>query len=318
MKRIVYREDYPKPEIGPDDTLVKCHYCGICGSDITNFKYKMYQVPLIMGHELAGEVVEIGANISKAKIGDRVACINVSTDVSGGQLRGLGIFQDGGFAEYVKVPKKLLFHIPKNVSIRDAVMIESFANATRAMKLSKIEENQNIVIMGGGNIGLTFLKALLIEKNPNYAVVVEPHEFLREKAKKIGATDAFPPSKVKIKKFIKKNGEPTFIFDCVGIEKTLIMALEIIKRGGTILLEGIQKGSILFPMFMINSKEINLKGALGHDRNDILAAIEIFAKGKVDANEFISEVIPLKNIQNAFEKFLEPNERKFVKILVEM
>ncbi|TFG19801.1 MAG: hypothetical protein EU529_15840 [Promethearchaeota archaeon] len=295
---------------------MKSHYCGICGSDITNFKYKMYQVPLIMGHELAGEVVEIGTNITKAKIGDRVACINVSQDVSGGQLRGLGIFQDGGFAEYVKVPQKFLFPIPKNISIRDAAMIESFANATRAMKLSKVEENQNIVIIGGGNLGLTFLKLLLIEKNPNYTVVVEPHEFLREKAKKIGATDAFPPSKVKIKKFIKKNGEPTFVFDCVGIEKTLIMAVELIKRGGTILLEGIQKGSILFPMFMINSKEINLKGCLGHDEQDILEAIDLFAKGKVDANEFISEIVSLKDIQKAFEKYLEPGERKFVKIIV--
>jgi threonine dehydrogenase-like Zn-dependent dehydrogenase len=195
-------------------------------------------------------------------------------------------------------------------------MIESFANATRAMKLSKIEENQNIVIMGGGNIGLTFLKTLLIEKDPNYAVVVEPHEFLREKAKKIGAADAFPPSKVKIKKFIKENGEPTFIFDCVGIEKTLIMAVEIIKRGGTILLEGIQKGSILFPMFMINSKEINLKGCLGHDKQDILAAIDLFAKDKVDADEFISEVVPLKDIQKTFEKFLEQGDRKFIKIVI--
>jgi len=276
----------------------------------------MYQVPLIMGHEFAGEVVEIGRNLSETKVGDRVACINVSTDVSGGELSGLGIFQDGGFAEYAKVPSKYLFHIPKNVSIRDAVLIESFANATRAIKLSGIGENQNIVIMGGGNIGLTFLKALSIEKKPNYAIVVEPHEFLREKAKEMGATNAFPPNKVKIKKFIKENGEPTFIFDCVGIEKTLIMAIEIIKRGGTILLEGIQKGNILFPMFMINSKEINLKGCLGHDKQDILAAIDLFSKNKVDANEFISEVVHLKDIQKSFEKFLEQRERKFIKIVV--
>ncbi|TFG00525.1 MAG: hypothetical protein EU540_05205 [Promethearchaeota archaeon] len=298
---------------------MKSHYCGICGSDITNFKYKMYQVPLIMGHEFAGEVVEIGENITDVKIGERVCGINVSPDLSKEvKLDNLGIFKNGGFAEYVKVPKEFLFHIPKNISIREAVMIESFANATRAIKLSKIEENQNIVIMGGGNIGLTFLKALLIEKNPNYAVVVEPHEFLREKAKKLGAIDAFPPSKVKIKKFIKKNGKPTFIFDCVGIEKTLIMAVEIIKRGGTILLEGIQKGSISFPMFIINSKEINLKGCFGHDKQDILEAIDLFAKGKVDANGFISEVVRLKDIQKAFERFLEPGERKFVKILVEI
>ncbi|MFX1394549.1 MAG: zinc-binding dehydrogenase [Promethearchaeota archaeon] len=302
--------------MGPDDALVKSYYCGICGSDITNFKYKLYQVPLIMGHEFAGEVVEIGENVFDVKIGDKVACINVSTDISGGQLRGLGIFQDGGFAEYVKVPSKYLFNIPENVSIRDAILIESFANATRAMKLSGIRENQNIVIMGGGNIGLTFLKILLIEKKPKYAIIVEPHEFLRERAKEMGATDAYPPNKVKIKKFIKEYGEPTFIFDCVGIEKTLIMAVEIIKKGGTILLEGFQKGSILFPTFMINSKEINLKGCLGHDKQDILAAIDLFVNDKVDANEFISEIVHLKDIQKTFEKFLEQGERKFIKIII--
>ena len=279
----------------------------------------MYQVPLIMGHELAGEVVEVGANITNVKIGDRVCGINVSLDISeGGKLDGLGIFNDGGFAEYVKVPKKYLFPIPKNVSIKDAAMIESFANATRAMKLSKIDENQNIVIMGGGNIGLTFLKTLLIEKKPNYAIVVEPHEFLREKAKKIGATDAFPPSKVKIKKFIKKNGEPTFIFDCVGIEKTLIMAVEIIEKGGTILLEGVYKGSISFPMFLINSKEVCLKGCLGHDQQDILNSIEFFSQNKVDANEYISQILPLKNIQEAFERYLKPGDREFIKIAIKI
>ena len=71
-------------------------------------------------------------------------------------------------------------------------------------------------------------------------------------------------------------------------------------------------------MFMINSKEVTLKGCLGHDSEDILAAIEIFAKGKVDANEIISEVMPLNDIQNAFEKFLVQGERKFVKILVKI
>ena len=60
IQKIVYREDYPKPSIGPEDVLVKVHYCGICGSDVTAFKFKMYQVPLVMGHEISGEVAKIG------------------------------------------------------------------------------------------------------------------------------------------------------------------------------------------------------------------------------------------------------------------
>jgi len=313
------KNDYPKPIITNDDVLVKVHYCGICGSDITNFKYKMYQVPLVMGHEFSGEVIETGENITDIKIGDMVCGINVSIDISeGGTLDGLGIFKDGGFAEYVKVPQKYLFKIPETVSTKEAALIESFANATRAEKLSKIGENQNILIIGAGNIGLCFLNYFLKEKKPNYVAVVELQEFLREKAKEMGAIDALPPNKVKIKKFIKKYGSPTFIFDCAGNEQTLRLAIDLIKKGGTVVLVGIFKGNISLPMFLLNNKEVCLQGVLGHDREDILTSIEFFKKKKVDVNNLISEIIPLDDIQKTFERFIEPGERKFIKILVKM
>ncbi|TKJ23236.1 MAG: hypothetical protein CEE43_03645 [Promethearchaeota archaeon Loki_b32] len=298
--------------------MVKVHYCGICGSDITNFRLKMYNFPLIMGHEITGIVKEIGENISNVNVGDRVICVNVSLDVSQGELKGMGMFQDGGFAEYVIVPKISLFPIPENVPIKDAVMVETFALMMRAFKLSKIEKGENILIIGGGNVGLAALKALLIEKDPNYVVVVEPNEFLRKKAIELGATDAVGTSRAKVKRVIKKLGAPTFIFDCVGNEETISNAVNFIKKGGTLLLEGIHKGSITFPLFMLNSKEVTLKGCLGHDRDDILAAIDLFAKGMVDADEFISEVINLEDMQKTFERFLDPTGRNFVKILVEI
>ena len=163
ITKIVYREDYPKPVPGPDDVLVRVNYCGICGSDITNFKYKMYQVPVIMGHEISGEIVGLGNNVTNINIGDRVICLVVSLDISSRQLKGLGTFQDGGFAEFVKVPKEWVFKIPANISAKEAVMIETFALAKRAFKLSMINNNENILIFGGGSVGLTTLKALLLE-----------------------------------------------------------------------------------------------------------------------------------------------------------
>ena len=318
IKKIVYREDYPKPIVGLNDVIVKVDYCGICGSDITNFKYKMYQVPIIMGHEFAGEVIEVGEDVSGVNLGDKVCGINVSLDVGHGELGGLGIFQNGGFAEYVKVPNKYLFHIPISISTKEAIMIESFANAARGTRLSKIGSEQNIFIIGGGNIGLCFLKFLLVEKNPKYIGVIEPNDFLREKATEFGATETFPPNMIKIKKFIKKFGEPSFIFDCAGNEKSLMMGIELIKKGGTILLEGVYKGSISFPMFLINSKEVCLKGCLGHDQQDILNSIEFFSQNKVDANEYISQILPLKNIQEAFERYLKPGDREFIKIAIKI
>ncbi len=270
-----------------------------------------------MGHEITGVVEEIGENISKVKVGDRVTCVNVSFNVSQGQLKGMGMFQNGGFAEYVIVPKISLFPIPENVSTKDAVMVETFALMMRAFKLSKIEDGEKILIIGGGNVGLSALKAVLLEKDPEYVVVVEPNEYLRNKAIEMGATAAVGKSRAKVKKVTKKLGDPTFIFDCVGNEETISNAINFIKKGGTILLEGIHKGSITFPLFMLNSKEVTLKGCLGHDEDDIKAAIDLFAKGKVDANEFISEVINLEDIQQTFERFVESDDRNFIKILVE-
>ena len=167
-------------------------------------------------------------------------------------------------------------------------------------------------------MGLSALKALLLEKNPNYVVVVEPNEFLRGKALEMGATDAVGTSRAKVKRVTKKLGAPSFIFDCVGNEETISNAVNFIKKGGTILIEGIHRGSISFPLFMLNSKEVTLKGCLGHDRDDILAAIDLFAKGKVDTDEFISEVIHLEDMQKTFERYLDPKERNFVKIIVEI
>ncbi|MBY8987475.1 MAG: alcohol dehydrogenase catalytic domain-containing protein [Candidatus Lokiarchaeota archaeon] len=317
-KKIIYREDYPKPSPGPDDVLVKTHFCGICGSDITNFKFKMYQVPLIMGHEFTGEVIEIGSNVTDIKQGEKVCGINVALDLDQGQLEGMGIFKDGGFAEFVKVPRKFLFQIPKSVSPKEAVMIESFANACRAVKLSNITENQNIIIIGAGNIGLCFLSYLLIEKKPNYIIVIEPQAFLRDKANEFGATESFPPNPAKIKNFLKRNGKPTYIFDCAGNQKSILMAIDLIKKGGSVILEGVFKGKVSFPMFLLNSKEVSIKGVLSHDREDILCALDFFSKDKINANKYISQLIPIQDIQKAFEKYLDPGEREFIKIVIEL
>jgi threonine dehydrogenase-like Zn-dependent dehydrogenase len=318
VKKIVYKEDYPKPIPGPDEVLVKVHYCAICGSDITNFKYKLYQTPLIMGHEFSGEVEELGSNIKAFNIGDKVTGVNIIPEGRYEKISGIGVFRNGGFAEYVKIPKDDLFHTPKNVSLKECSLIEPFAVCIRAMKSSDIKHKQNIVIIGGGNLGLTTLNLLLCEKDPNYVIIVEPHEFLRNKAIEMGATGAFPPNKVKIRRFFKSNGLPSIIFECSGNENGLKLGMELVKRGGTIISEGIFRNNISFPIFLLNSKELTITGTISHSREDVLDTIELFSKQKVDLAKFISEVIPLDGIQRAFEKFLEPGERKFIKILVKI
>ncbi|TXT67056.1 MAG: putative 2-desacetyl-2-hydroxyethyl bacteriochlorophyllide A dehydrogenase [Promethearchaeota archaeon] len=318
IKKIVFHTEYPNPTIGPDDVLIQTKFCGICGSDLHNFKFKMYQTPLIMGHELSGVVKETGKNVKGFKPGHNVCGINVKLDISGGKLGGLGIFENGGFAEYVKAPEKYVFHVPTSISLKEAIMIESFANITRAMKLSQITDNEKILIIGGGNIGLCFLTTFLVNKSPEYVVVIEPQSFLRKKALEFGASDAFPPRKTKIKKYLKQQGSPTFIFDCVANQDTILLSIDVVERGGTLLLEGIHKGTIEFPAFLINSKEISIKGCLGHDREDILRAIELIKTNEINLSKFITNTVKLENLQQVFTSYLEEEDRDFIKNVVEI
>mgnify|MGYP003934242963 CR=1 FL=1 len=302
--------------ISEDEVLIKVKYAGICGSDLTNFKKKLYQVPLVMGHESVGKVVEIGKNAKEFLIGDNVCAINVKLDIAKGNLNALGIFQDGGFAEYMKAPEDFLFKIPESLSLKEAVMIESFANISRALKISEIGSREKIFIIGAGNIGLCFLNALLIDKDPQYVAVVEPHQYLRKKALELGAATAVPPDKRKIKRILKDIENPTYIFDCVANQETIPLDIDIIQRGGTILLEGIFRGSINIPTFLINSKEINLKGCLGHDKDDINAAIKLVQKEGIKPSFFLSEEITLENLQAIFDEMITPSKRDYIKRVI--
>ncbi len=317
VKKLVYREDYPIPTIGANDALVRVHYCGICGSDVTNYNQGLYKLPIIMGHEFAGEIEELGENIEGFNRGDKVLGINVKLDVTR-EMRGLGIFQNGGYAEYVKVPKEFLFHAPASSSLKNSAMVESYALGMRAIKLSHITTDQKVVIIGGGNVGLTLLSCLLIKQNPKYIIVIEPHKFLREKAKEFGASAIFDLTLPKIKRYIAENGAPSFVFDCAGTPKSFKLATDLIMPGGTIILEGLYRGTVPFPLMMMNSKELCIKGVMGHDRADILEAIALFDQKLVDPSKIISDIVPLNDIQKAIERFRAPGERNFIKLLIQI
>ncbi|MBY9013145.1 MAG: zinc-binding dehydrogenase, partial [Candidatus Lokiarchaeota archaeon] len=101
-------------------------------------------------------------------------------------------------------------------------------------------------------------------------------------------------------------------------QKLILMAIDLIKKGGTVVLEGVFKGKVSFPMFLLNSKEVSIKGVLGHDRDDILCAIDFFSQDKIDANKFISQIIPIQDIQKGFEQYLDPGERNFIKVVIKL
>ncbi|MBN2153262.1 MAG: alcohol dehydrogenase catalytic domain-containing protein [Candidatus Lokiarchaeota archaeon] len=320
VRFIKIHDDYPTPEPGAGEALVRVHYCAICGTDVKNWTTKIYQTPIVMGHEFAGEVARLGPGMDGSGFtpGDRVAGINVQLDTSS-DLRGLGIFKDGGFAEYVVVPRDFLFHVPSSVAPRDATMVESFAVAVRALKWARLRDEHSVAIVGAGNIGLTTLSCLRAAGFPrggHFVLVLEPGAFQEGKARELGASEVIRPKRAAAQRFFKDRGEPDVVFECSGSEDGLLLAMEIVKHGGGIIVESVQKGRISFPVFTLSSKEIAMRGSLSHDRQDIEDAIDLVAARRVNPAAIISSVVELDAIQEAFERYLDPSRRDFVKLIV--
>src|SRR5437763_16392875 len=169
--------DMPAPVIGPDDVLVRVRACGICGSDVHGLDGRTGRriPPLVMGHEAAGEVVDTGANVTDLKAGDRVTfdstvyCGRCAFCLRGEQnlcdnREVLGVspgpyHRHGAFAEFVSVPRRIMYRLPENLSFEQAAMIEAVSFAVHAVNLTPLRLGEPAVMVGTGMTGRLTLQA---------------------------------------------------------------------------------------------------------------------------------------------------------------
>src|SRR5579871_3319004 len=200
----------PVPEIGPDDVLVRVRACGICGSDVHGFDGSTGRriPPLVMGHEAAGEVAQVGGEVHDLAVGDRVTfdstiycgqcffCargdINLCDNrqvlgVSPGEYR-----RHGAFAEYVSVPRRIMYRLPDNLSYEQAAMIEAVSVAVHGVNLTPIRLGTNAVVVGSGMIGLLAVQALRAA-GCTRVVAIDLEDSRLKVARELGATETFNP-----------------------------------------------------------------------------------------------------------------------------
>jgi len=154
-------EEVPRPQPGPEEMLVKVIACGICGSDIVEW-YRLPRAPLVQGHEIGAEVVEVGRAIKKYKPGDRVfiapkvPCMKCDYCKAGHYPVCSNVKErlPGGFAEYVLVPQNLVdkgtYLLPENMTYDQSTFIEPLACVVRAQRLAGVRKNQTVMLMGSG------------------------------------------------------------------------------------------------------------------------------------------------------------------------
>jgi (R,R)-butanediol dehydrogenase/meso-butanediol dehydrogenase/diacetyl reductase len=322
IKQLEYRTDLKKPQPKKDEVLIAVKYCGICGSDLEAYQHGMVVMPLILGHEFSGEIVELGSDVVDFKLGDRVTgypgnfcgkcffCKSGQVNLCSKTLEGMGLTVDGALAEYIKMPAKCLCKLPTTVSFEEAALTEPLSVGYHGVRMSGIQPDDSVVVIGAGSIGLSTIQALRLRGIREY-YIVEPSEFNKSLALQMGAKEIRNPSRI--------NGVgPDFVFDCAGFPKTYKKNLSIVRKGGTVILLGVYFNPAPIPFLQFIMKEINMRGSFGYSFEEFQEVLSLIAEGKYLPDLMISKKVELASaIQEGFLELLRPN-KEVAKILVEI
>ncbi|MBL7152654.1 MAG: galactitol-1-phosphate 5-dehydrogenase [Phycisphaerae bacterium] len=342
MKALVYTapysfeySDFPDPAVGDDDVLVRVKACGICGSDVHGATGKTGRrlPPLIMGHEAAGVVEQIGGNVKGFDQGDRV-CFDSTVYCNqcppcrqgrfnrceSRQVLGVspGDFKrHGAFAEYVAVPWWIASKIPENMSFVRAALLEPVSIGVHAASRAPITPDDTVAVIGAGTIGLFILQAAKL-RGPAKVIACDINEFRLGVAARLGADCVVNPADVELKDAILKETDDegaNVTFEAVGFAKTFLDAVSITKTGGYIVAVGNLEPRAEFNPQELVARELTFTGSYASS-GEFRDCIDLVASGKIDVEPLISDVLPLSEGAAAFDRLLKAEEN-LLKIVLE-
>jgi len=324
-------EEIPTPSIGLGELLVKVLASGICGSDVMEW-YRIKKAPRVLGHEIAGEIIEIGQDVERYKIGDRVfvshhiPCNTCHYCLNGFQtvcdtLRSTN-FDPGGFAEYIRVPElnvnRGVFLLPKTISFEEGVFIEPLACVLRGQRLARFTPGQTVFVIGSGISGVLHI-ALARTSGAGRIMATDIHEYRLKAAKEFGADEAIFAKEVTPSRLRQMNQGRLFdlVIVCAGTLSAYSQALESVDRGGTVLcFAPIEPGvHFSFPFFDFWNDGIHLLPTYGGSPFDITCAIELIRSRRLPVKEMITHRLSLAETGLGFKLVVEAKES--MKVIIE-
>jgi (R,R)-butanediol dehydrogenase/meso-butanediol dehydrogenase/diacetyl reductase len=334
-------ENIAEPVPDSDQVKIKIKACGICGSDLHEFRQGPFIIPakphpltgreggpVVLGHEFSAEVVQLGSNVTGFNAGDRVTvnalitCNECYYCKKGAynmcvKLGSTGFAADGGFAEYAVVNDYALFHLPDSVSNDMGSFIEPLAVSVRAVKRSRMKIGDSVAVIGAGPIGLLVMQVCLAA-GASRVFVVEPIKARRDLAKKLGAAAVFDPFKTNPGKMIAELTDglrADIAFDCVGNQSAFDTALSSTGRRGTICVVGLSMTPVKVPFIRLWGHEKEIVFSCGYE-NEFTAALALMADKRIDIEDMISERIQLEDIVKKGFKPLIDDAAEYIKIVV--
>lgn len=328
-------EEVPDPQVTENQVLVRVHSCGICGSDVHGMDGSTgrRRPPIIMGHEAAGVIEDVGKRVTDWKHGDRVtfdstlycgSCwfcrrglINLCDN-----RRVLGVScedykQQGAFAEYIIVPRHILYRIPDAVSFDRAAMVEAVSVAVHAVERTPVTLGDTAVVIGVGMIGLLAVQTLRIAGCGKIIVVDVDQEKLNL-ALKLGADVGLRANGCAVTEEVKAHTQgrgADIAMEVVGIGSTVKTAVSCLRKAGTLTLVGNLQPLTEFPLQEIVTRQIALNGSCASS-GEYPACLDLMARGAINAEALISATPPLSEGEAWFKR-LYNREAGLMKVILQ-
>jgi propanol-preferring alcohol dehydrogenase len=316
----------PVPKISASDVLIDVRASGICHSDV-NYRdgvAPVAKLPIILGHEIAGVVAEKGTRVEGLKIGDRVVVHYVS---SCGRCRYcrtnrenlcvmyemIGKDVDGGFAEYLRVPAASTVKLPDRIPFEQgAIMGCAVSTAYHALRRARLQPKETVAIIGVGGLGMHAVQLAKKIFHAGQVVAVDRFDWKLNHAERYGATDSVNIENQDATTAMRRLTNGTFadvVFDFVGNEKTIREGINLVGKGGRLVLVGIGAKSVtISPYKSIIGKEMEIVGVDDHLKSELKQLISFVDSRKVDLSHSVTHKITLDDINAGFKILEDPNE----------
>lgn len=323
----------PKPDIGPDEALMKVEASGLCGTDTMEW-YRIDRVPLVLGHEVAGTIAQVGRNVKGLKAGDRiVAAHHVPCDGSCIYCRSGHAtmcdtlrktnFYPGGFSEYIKLPavnvERGVFKLPDDVTFEEGTFAEPLACVLRGQRIAGVKKGSSVLVIGSGMAGMLHIN-LAKASGASRVVATDISDFRMKMAKKFGADDVIDARGDVPKRFSDMNGGigADVVILCAGAAKAIEQALKSVRRGGTVLFFSATEKGLTIP-FSVNDTfwrtEVTLTSSYAGTPDEHREAIKLISQKKVNVRDMITHRLALAEAQKGFE--LVMNAKDSLKVIIE-
>jgi threonine 3-dehydrogenase len=321
--------EVPRPELGPNDVLVKIKKTAICGTDLHIYKWdewaqKTIPVPMHVGHEFYGIIEEVGSQVTVYKKGDRVSgeghltCGHCRNCRAGNRhlcrnTIGIGVNRPGAFAEYLSIPDSNIFKLPEHISDDVASILDPFGNAAHcALAFDVVGED--VLITGAGPVGL-MAAAIVRHIGARHVVVTDVNPFRLSLAEKMGVTAAVDISQTSLASVMKQLGMREG-FD-IGMEmsgnpRAFKNMLEVMNNGGKIAFLGIPAEDFAIDWHHVVFKSLTIQGIYGRRMYETWYKMASMLASGLDVSKVITHRFPVEQYQRAFDIMLSGQSGKVI------